>query len=95
MLKHNLRLLTHYPTMTGKNLVLPDLGAGDQPIVLSMWLVKQGANVVAGEPAVEVMLGNVTVDLPAPADGVLTQKLVAEGDSLSVGQRLAVVETEN
>jgi pyruvate/2-oxoglutarate dehydrogenase complex dihydrolipoamide acyltransferase (E2) component len=78
--------------MNGRNIILPDLGAGDQPVVLSMWLVKQGATVVAGEPAVEVMLGNVTVDLPAPADGVLTQKLVAEGETLAVGQRLAVID---
>jgi pyruvate/2-oxoglutarate dehydrogenase complex dihydrolipoamide acyltransferase (E2) component len=78
--------------VSGKNLVLPDLGAGDQPVVLSMWLVKQGASVAAGEPAVEVMVGSVTVDLPAPADGVLVQKLATEGDSLTIGQRLAVID---
>ena len=75
-------------------LTLPDLDMEDQPIVLGLWLVKQGTQVAAGEPVVEVTAGPVTIDLPAPADGILTQKLVAEGESLTVGQRLAVIESE-
>jgi pyruvate/2-oxoglutarate dehydrogenase complex dihydrolipoamide acyltransferase (E2) component len=77
--------------MKGEDLVLPDLGL-DEPIALSLWLVKQGGRVVEGEPIAEVMGGETTVDLPAPADGVLAEHLVEEGDPLSVGQRLAVIE---
>ena len=72
-------------------IILPELGLVDQPIVLSLWLVKEGLQVVEGEPVVEVMADGVTVDLPASADGVLLEKLVAEGESLNVGQRLAVI----
>lgn len=79
--------------MSSKYLTLPDLGLADQPIVLSMWLVKQGIRVDAGEPVVEVMAEGVTVDLPAPADGILLEKLAAEGDSLTAGQRLALIST--
>ena len=75
-----------------EDLVLPDLGLDEQPIALSLWLVKKGGRVAAGEPIVEVLAGGATVDLPAPADGILAEKLVAEGDSLAVGQRLAVIE---
>lgn len=78
--------------MPPHNLILPDLGLGDQPIALGMWLVKRGARVAEGEPVAEVMAGCVTVDLPAPADGILARKLVAEGELLAVGQRLAVIE---
>ena len=78
--------------MSHTNLTLPDLGLGDQPIVLSMWFVKEGANVAEGDLIVEVLAGVATVDLPAPADGILSRKLVAEGDTLAVGQRLAVIE---
>jgi pyruvate/2-oxoglutarate dehydrogenase complex dihydrolipoamide acyltransferase (E2) component len=78
--------------MDCRELILPDLGLDDQPIALSLWLVKEGARVAEGEPVVEVMAGPVTVDLPAPADGVLTRKLVAEGEPLAVGQRLAAIE---
>ena len=75
-------------------IILPELGLVDQPIVLSLWLVKEGSQVVEGEPVVEVMADGVTVDLPAPADGVLLEKLVAEGESLNVGQRLAAISPQ-
>jgi pyruvate/2-oxoglutarate dehydrogenase complex dihydrolipoamide acyltransferase (E2) component len=80
--------------MNRKHLTLPDLGLDDQPIVLSMWLVKEATRVAAGEPVVEVLAGSVTVDLPAPTDGILIEKLVADGESLTIGQRLAIIEEE-
>jgi pyruvate/2-oxoglutarate dehydrogenase complex dihydrolipoamide acyltransferase (E2) component len=72
-------------------LTLPDLGLDDQPITVSLWLVKEGRRVREGEPVVEVLCGGVTVDLPAPDDGVLVKKLVAEGDTLTAGQVLAEI----
>ena len=80
--------------MNSRHVILPDLGLDDQPIALSMWLVKEGQRVAQGDPVVEVLAGSVTVDLPAPADGILIEKLVADGESLAVGQRLAVIEEE-
>lgn len=78
--------------MNDNDLTLPDLGLGDQPIVLSLWLVREGSHVAEDEPIAEVTAGAVTVDLPSPTDGMLACKLVAEGETLAVGQRLAVIE---
>lgn len=78
--------------MNGRHLILPDLGFDDEPIALSMWLVKEGTRVAQGDPVVEVLAGSVTIDLPAPTDGIVTEKLVAQGEPLAVGQRLAVIE---
>jgi pyruvate dehydrogenase E2 component (dihydrolipoamide acetyltransferase) len=78
--------------MPRHDLCLPDLGIDDQPIVLSLWLAKEGSRVSEGAQVVEVLCGGATVDLPAPAEGVLLAKLVEEGESLTVGQRLAVIE---
>jgi pyruvate/2-oxoglutarate dehydrogenase complex dihydrolipoamide acyltransferase (E2) component len=75
-------------------LTLPDLGLGDQPIVLSLWLVKKGSRVAEGEPLVEVLAGAATVDLPSPADGVLVEKSATAGDVLAVGQRLGVIHND-
>jgi pyruvate dehydrogenase E2 component (dihydrolipoamide acetyltransferase) len=79
--------------MNGKALTLPDLGLGDQPIVLSLWLVKKGSRVAEGEPLVEVLAGAATVDLPSPADGVLAEKSASAGDVLAIGQRLATIDS--
>ncbi len=73
-------------------LVLPDLGLPSVTMVASAWLVEEGSIVVAGDRLLEVLAGSVTVDLPSPASGIVSQLLVAEEDELEVGQVLAVVE---
>jgi pyruvate/2-oxoglutarate dehydrogenase complex dihydrolipoamide acyltransferase (E2) component len=80
--------------MKGTHLTLPEFGLGDQPVVLTLWLVKRGSRVAEGEPLVEVLAGAATVDLPAPADGVLTEKSASAGDLLVVGQQLATIAND-
>jgi 2-oxoisovalerate dehydrogenase E2 component (dihydrolipoyl transacylase) len=80
--------------MNCTTIALPDLGLGDQPITLTMWLVKKGSHVAEGEPLVEVLAGAATVDLPSPIEGVLTAKSAAVGDVLVVGQQLAMIESK-
>ena len=75
-------------------LCLPELGIDDQPILLSLWLVECGSRVAEGEQVVEVLVGAATVDLAAPADGVLSETLAEEGDTLTVGQPLATIESD-
>ena len=74
-------------------LILPDLGIADQPIVAGLWLVAEGSRVAEGDTLLEILAGSAAVDLPAPADGVLVETLVAEDEPLYVGQRLAVIES--
>ena len=78
--------------MSRHDLILPDLGIDDLPITVSLWLVRRGARVAAGDPLIEILAGSVTVDLPAPVGGVLVEKLVEEGETSQVGQRLGVIE---
>lgn len=75
-------------------LVLPDLGMGEVPVVASLWLVEPGSQVTEGDRLLEVVAGSVTVDLPAPASGVLTETLVSEDEPLDIGQVLGVIEVE-
>jgi pyruvate dehydrogenase E2 component (dihydrolipoamide acetyltransferase) len=76
------------------NLVLPDLGLEDQPLTISLWLVEIGAEVAAGDRLVELTADSVTVDLPAPASGVLIETLAVEDEEVQIGQILAVIEGE-
>jgi pyruvate/2-oxoglutarate dehydrogenase complex dihydrolipoamide acyltransferase (E2) component len=75
------------------HLRLPNLGIDDQPITLSAWLARRGSRVREGEPVVEVLCGGVTVELSAPADGVLMEKLAGVDERIEVGQRLALFES--
>lgn len=82
------------PSATQRHLLtLPDLGAGEMPVTASVWLVEVGDEVTEGDRVLEVCFGAVSVDLPAPASGVLVETLVAEDDVLGVGQELGVIES--
>jgi pyruvate/2-oxoglutarate dehydrogenase complex dihydrolipoamide acyltransferase (E2) component len=70
-------------------LKLPDLGL--QNVTVSLWLVQPGSDVTEGDRILEVMAEGVTVDLPAPATGVLAEQLVAEDDAVEIDQVLGVV----
>jgi pyruvate dehydrogenase E2 component (dihydrolipoamide acetyltransferase) len=73
-------------------LVLPELGMGSVPILVGQWLVEIGREVTEGDRLLEIVAGSATVDLPAPASGVLRETIVGEDERLVVGQILGIVE---
>ena len=77
-----------------RELTLPDLEIDEGPITVSLWLVERGAAVAQGDPVLEVLAGAAVIDLPAPVDGILAERLVAEDDSIEVGQVLAVFQRD-
>lgn len=77
--------------MPRHDLVMPELHLR-QAARVSQWLVKRGATVRLGDALLEVVAGAVTVDLPAPAGGVLVARLVGIDDPLTAGQRLAIID---
>jgi len=70
-------------------LVVPDLGLGSQPILLSLWLVPQGRRVLAGDRVVELATGAATIDLAAPVAGRCLRQLVDEDTTVVPGVVLA------
>jgi pyruvate/2-oxoglutarate dehydrogenase complex dihydrolipoamide acyltransferase (E2) component len=73
-------------------IVLPDLGLPGVAVTLSVWLVPPGAQVLAGDRVVEILAGDATVDLPAPASGKLISRRVEEDDPLRPGQILGLID---
>ena len=80
------------PPAWPRELRLPDLGFPGQGARLSVWLVEDGSEVTQGDRLVEILIGSATVDLPAPASGVLRQALRGEDEPVSTGQLLGVIE---
>jgi pyruvate/2-oxoglutarate dehydrogenase complex dihydrolipoamide acyltransferase (E2) component len=73
--------------------VLPELGAS--PIHLSLWLVRPGARVRAGESLAEVIVPGATFDVSAPVGGRLVEWRAWPGDELEPNQVLAVIEVDD
>ena len=72
---------------------LPDLGLDGLAVTVSCWLVPKGGTVIQGDRLLEILAGEVTVDLTAPATGVLVQRRVEEDDPVVTGQLLGIIRS--
>ena len=66
-------------------IVVPTLGESVAEATVAQWLKKEGESVRADEPIVELETDKVTLEVNAPADGVIVKIAVGEGDSVEVG----------
>ncbi len=73
---------------------MPQLGESVHEGTISRWLVKPGDRVVEFEPMLEVDTDKVNAEVPAPVTGVLKEILAPEGETVSAGAEIAVVELE-
>lgn len=71
---------------------VPALGESVTEATIGKWFKKAGDAVKADEPLVELETDKVTVEVPAPAAGVLSEISVQEGDTVNVGARLGSIE---
>lgn len=70
-------------------LIVPELGESITEATVGRWLKQVGEAVDADEPLVDLETDKVTVQLPAPAAGALSELRAAEGDTVTVGQAIA------
>ena len=70
---------------------VPTLGESVTEATIAQWFKKPGDKVNADEPIVELETDKVTVEVPAPASGTLTDILVKEGDTVEVGALLGQI----
>ena len=72
-------------------LIMPALGVAQETGKVVRWIKSEGDSVTKGEPVMEVETDKVTIEVEAPADGVLDAIRAAEGDEVPVGQAVAYV----
>ncbi len=68
---------------------MPALGAAQRTGRLVRWLKREGDPVQAGEPLMEIETDKVTVEIEAPASGILTGIRLREGEEAEVGAVIA------
>ena len=74
------------------DVIMPQMGETVAEGTLTVWHKKVGDNVSSSDILFEIGTDKVEMEVPAMADGVLTEILVAEGDTVAVGTKLAVIE---
>lgn len=73
-------------------IVLPELGEGIKKATVSYWYYKTGERVKEKDDLVELATDKATFNLPSPCSGVLQEILFAEGDTVSVGEVLGMID---
>src|SRR4030095_8102675 len=73
------------------NVIMPALGVAQQTGTLLKWLKAEGQSVSKGEPLMEIETAKATVEIEAPASGVLAHVIAQAGDEVPVGQRIALI----
>ncbi len=70
---------------------MPALGVAQEVGTLLRWLKAEGEPVAQGEPLMEIETDKATVEIEAPASGILTAVSARSGDRVPVGDRIAVI----
>jgi 2-oxoglutarate dehydrogenase E2 component (dihydrolipoamide succinyltransferase) len=73
---------------------VPALGESITEGTLAQWLKKPGEAVGADEPIASLETDKVSVEVPSPVAGVLTEQLVGEGDTVAVGAVIARIDQD-
>ena len=73
------------------NVIMPALELAQETGKVLRWMKAPGDTVRKGEPLVEIETDKVTVEIEAPASGILSAVTAQEGDVVPVGQTIALI----
>jgi pyruvate dehydrogenase E2 component (dihydrolipoamide acetyltransferase) len=78
-------------TETAIDVVMPQMGVSVSEGTVTRWLKREGEQVEADEPLLEISTDKVDTEVPSPASGTLVQILVQEGETVDVGTKLGQI----
>ena len=76
---------------TSVDIMVPTLGESVTEATVATWFKKEGDTVAADEMLCELETDKVSVEVPAPATGVLATILAKEGETVQAGGKLGVL----
>src|SRR4051794_8255875 len=71
---------------------VPTLGESVTEATIGKWFKKPGDAVAVDEPLVELETDKVTIEVPAPAAGTLSEISAKDGDTVAVGALLGQIK---
>jgi 2-oxoglutarate dehydrogenase E2 component (dihydrolipoamide succinyltransferase) len=74
------------------NILFPETGESIRTGVLTSWTRHEGEWVERDETIAEIETDKITVEVPAPASGLMSSLKVAEGDEIEVGSIIGVID---
>ena len=77
-----------------ENIIVPALGESITEATVSKWIKNQGDQVKEDEPIVELETDKVNVEVPSPAEGVISKINFKTGDTVEVGALLGTISLQ-
>jgi len=74
--------------------IMPQMGESIAEGTVTKWLKKPGDYVRRDEPLFEISTDKVDAEIPSPAEGVLAEVLVQEGETVPIQTVVAYIETD-
>ena len=74
------------------DIVIPPTADGALVVTVVSWIKKAGDQVSKGQDLAEATTEKITLYVTAPADGTLSEIIVAAGDKVKVGTVIGVLE---
>ncbi|MBN1793636.1 MAG: biotin/lipoyl-binding protein [Candidatus Omnitrophica bacterium] len=74
--------------------VVPEVSEEVKQLIVSYWHFEEGDHVDEGVDVVELATEKATFNIAAPSTGVIKEIFFEEGDIVSIGDILAVVEED-
>src|SRR6187399_1911857 len=71
---------------------VPTLGESVTEATIGKWFKQPGDQVAVDEPLVELETDKVTIEVPAPAAGTLSEIAAKDGDTVAVGSLLGQIK---
>jgi 2-oxoglutarate dehydrogenase E2 component (dihydrolipoamide succinyltransferase) len=78
-------------TPTAVDVVMPQMGVSVSEGTITKWLKQEGEEIQADEALLEISTDKVDTEVPSPGTGVVQQILHQEGETVPVGERIAVI----
>ena len=80
--------------MAKVELIMPKLGESVIEATILSWEKKVGDNIELDENIAVIATDKVDTEVPSPVEGILSEILFQEGDTVAVGKAIAIIETE-
>ena len=74
------------------DVIMPQLGESIAEGTIVKWLIPEGGRVEKDQPLLEVETDKVTLEVPSPIEGRLSEILIPEGQTVPVGTLIARLE---
>ncbi len=77
------------------DIVIPNVGESVSEVTIASWIAQPDDKVKKDDPIVEIETDKASQELVAPEDGVLSEILASEGDTVAVGTLIAKMGAES